>query len=159
MNAFRIATGLALIVAAVHSACAPPGRIHSDAPVSWSISRSDSPTSGPSTVCESGQPPPCVLDRTTEDRPSYATVVLHVWGPAPTKFTGSMFVGYLLDPDPRHYKSAVELTSKEQDVHQRLFSRVTTVPGQYEVRIQLEETGSHLTTPRMHAITVPVTVR
>ena len=82
-----------------------------------------------------------------------------MWGPAPTKFTGSMFVGYLLDPDPRHYKSAVELTSNGQDVHQRLFSRVTTVPGQYEVRIQLEETGSHLTTPRMHATTVPVTVK
>jgi hypothetical protein len=68
-------------------------------------------------------------------------------------------VGYLLDPDPRHYKSTVELVSNGQDVHQRLFSRVTTVAGEYEVRFRLEETGTHLGTPRVHELSVPVTVR
>ena len=147
-----------VIAAVMHQACAPAGRIHSEAPVSWSISSSDSPTSGPETVCESGQSP-CALGRTTDARPSYATFVVHVWGPPPTKFTGSVFVGYLLDPDPRHYKSDVELASNGQDVHHRIFSRVTDVPGEYTVRIQLEESGTHLTTPRAHDITVPVTVR
>jgi len=70
-----------------------------------------------------------------------------------------MFVGYLNDPDPTHYKSYVELTSNGQDVHQRVFSRVTTVPGEYEVRVRLEETGAHLATPRVHEVTLPVTVR
>jgi hypothetical protein len=148
-----------LLAAAIHHGCTPAGRIHSDAPVSWSTSSSESPTSRSETVCEGGQPRPCVLNRTTEARPSYATFVLHVWGPSPTKFTGSVFVGYLLDPDPRHYKSDVELTSNGQDVHHRIFSRVTDEPGQYTVRIQLEESGSHLTTPRTHDLTVPVTVK
>ena len=143
----------------MHHACGPAGKIHSEAPVSWSISSSDSPASSPVTVCEGGQPRPCVLNPTTEARPSYATFVLHVWGPTPTKFTGSVFVGYLFDPDPLHYKSEVELTSNGQDVHHRVFSRVTDVPGAYSVRIQLEESGSHLTTPRTHDMTVPVTVK
>ena len=142
----------------MHHGCRPAGRIHSDAPVSWSIGSSDSPTSRSETVCESGQSRPCVLNRTTETRPSYATFVLHVWGPAPTKFTGSLFVGYLQDPDPRHYKSDVEVTSNGQDVHHRIFSRVTDVPGEYTVRVQLEESGSHLPTPRTHDLTVPVIV-
>ncbi len=159
MKPFQIAACVAL-VAMAPSGCAPAGQVHSGgAPVSWSMSSSDSPTARASTKCEGGQPQPCVLDRTTEDQTSYATFVLHVWGPSPTKFTGTMFVGYLLDTDPRHYTSTVALVSNGQDVHQRLFSRVTTVAGEYEVRFRLEETGTHLGTPRVHELSVPVTVR
>jgi hypothetical protein len=140
-------------------ACGPVGKVHSGgAPVSWSISRSDSPTDSPTTVCEGVEPQPCALQRSAEDKPSYATFVLHVWGPQTTKFTGSLFVGYLHDPDPLHYKSTVELTSDGHDVHHRIFSRVTTVPGQYEVRARLEETGPHLKQPRVHELTMPVVV-
>jgi hypothetical protein len=150
----------ALLLLAVLHGCAPVGEMHSGgAPVTWSISTSDSPTGGSTVVCEGVQPQPCVLDRSTGERPSYASFVLHLWGPEPTTFTGSMFVGYLHDPDPTHYKSSVEVTSNGQDVHQRVFSRVTTVPGQYEVRVRLEETGTHLATPRTHEVSVPVTVR
>ena len=159
-NVSRVDLSVVLILAATLHGCGPVGEMHSGgAPVTWSITRSDSPTGGSEPACEAGQVETCVLDRSTGDRPSYASFVLHVWGPEPTTFTGSMFVGYLSDPDPTHYKSAVELTSNGQDVHQRVFSRVTEVPGQYEVRVRLEERGAHLATPRAHGITVPVTVR
>jgi hypothetical protein len=148
------------VVAASGPACGPVGKVHSGgAPVAWSISRSDSPTDGPTTVCEGVEPTTCVLDRTTDATPSYATSVLHVWGPQTTAFTGSLFIGYLHDPDPRQYKSNVALTSNGQDVHHRVFSRVTTVPGQYEVRVRLEETGPHLEQPRVHDLTIPVIVK
>src|SRR5688572_10795426 len=152
----RLVEGAAVVAAAMLLACGPVGKVHSGgAPVSWSISRSDSPTGRSTIVCEGVEPRPCVLERSTEN-PSYATFVLHVWGPAPTKYTGELFIGYLHDPDPRHYKSTVELISNGQDVHHRVFSRATTVPGDYEVRIRLEETGPHLKMPRLHHLTIPL---
>jgi hypothetical protein len=68
-------------------------------------------------------------------------------------------LGYLEDPDPRRYKSDVELTSNNQEVHQHNFSRLTTVPGQYSVRIHVEETGPGSPQPRMHDLTIPVIVQ
>jgi hypothetical protein len=68
-------------------------------------------------------------------------------------------IGYLDDPDPRHYKSSVALMSEGREIHQRVFSRVTTVPGDYNVRIQLEESRADLPQSRTHDLTVPVTVR
>ena len=155
-----LSAGVFGAAAAVLVACGPVGKVHSGgAPVAWSISKSDSPTDSPTTICEGVEPAPCVPDRSTDEKPSYATFVLHVWGPPKTTFTGSLFVGYLHDPDPRHYKSNVELTSNGQDVHHRVFSRVTTVPGHYDVRVRLEETGPHLETPRVHELTIPVIVK
>jgi hypothetical protein len=160
MNDRRIA-GVAVAAAAVLTivACGPVGKVHSGgAPVSWSIGTSDSPTGRSNVVCEGVAPKPCVLQRSTEEKPSYATFVLHVWGPATTEFTGSLYIGYLHDPDPRRYKSNVELTSKGHDVHHRVFSRVTVVPEHYDVRVGLEETGPHLKEPRVHELTIPVIV-
>jgi hypothetical protein len=99
------------------------------------------------------------LDRSTPERPQYASFTLHLFGPDPTKFTGSFVIGYLDDPDPRRYKSTVELTSAGRDTHQRVFSKVTTVPGDYSVRILLEESRAGLPQPRTHDLTVPVIVR
>jgi hypothetical protein len=156
----RIGPGLCLVAALLQYACGPVGRMHSGGePVTWSIGSSDSPTGASSLVCEGGESRPCVLSRSTDDRPSYATFTIHLWGPAPTRFVGTMFVGYLQDPDPRRYKSDVDLTSNGQDVHQRVFSRVSSVAGEYEARFHLEETGAHLAAPRVHDVTVPVTVR
>lgn len=89
----------------------------------------------------------------------YTSFALHVYGPRPTKFTGSFVIGHLDDPDPRRYKSTVELTSEGREIHSRVFSKVTTVPGEYSVRIMLEESGAALPQPRTHELTVPVIVR
>jgi hypothetical protein len=67
--------------------------------------------------------------------------------------------GYLEDPDPRRYKSDVDLTSNNQDVHQHNFNRLTTVPGEYSVRVHLEETGPATPQPRPHDLVIAVTVR
>ena len=148
-----------LTLVAACSACAP-GRIHgAGAPVSWSVATTESPTGRATIVCEFGQPQPCLLDRSTSERTTYTSFALHLYGPAPTKFTGSFVVGYLGDPDPRRYKSTVELTSAGREIHSRVFSKVTDVPGNYSVRITLEESRADLVQPRTHELTVPVTVR
>jgi len=140
-------------------ACAIGDPHGAGAPVSWSTGATDSPGGRARIVCEFGQPQPCVLDRSTPERPSYASFALHLYGPAPTKFSGSFLVGYLDDPDPRRYKSTVELTSDGREIHQRVFSKVTTVPGNYSVRVLLEEFRADLRQPQTHDLTVPVTVR
>ena len=68
-------------------------------------------------------------------------------------------IGYLDDPDPRRYKSTVELTSDGREIHTRVFSKITSVPGDYSVRITLEESRADLPQPRTHELGVPVTVR
>lgn len=151
---------LSIILFAVAAAVCAPGGFHgAGAPVSWSIATTDSPTGRATTVCEFGQPEPCLLDRSTPEQTRYTSFALHLYGPAPTKFTGSFVIGYLDDPDPRRYKSTVELTSEGRDIHQRVFSKVTDVPGDYSVRIMLEESRADLAQPRTHELTVPVSVR
>jgi hypothetical protein len=150
-----------LVIAVTFSCgCATTGPLQEGGePVSWSISKADSPQGSTETVCEAGEPEPCVLERSTPERPSYARASLHLWGPSPTTFRGSVLIGFLHDPDPRKYKSEVDLTSKGQDVNQHTFSRVTSVPGSYSVRIHLEETIPGLPQPRVHDLTVPVSVK
>lgn len=150
---------LLIILVIASEACAPGGFHGAGAPVSWSISITDSPQGRADLVCEFGQPQPCVLERSTPERTIYGSFGLHVYGPAPTKFTGSILIGYLEDPDPRRYKSSVELTSDGREIHQRLFSKVTDVPGEYTVRIHLEESRTDLPERKIHDLTVPVTVR
>ena len=149
---------LLIVIVVANHACASGGFHVAGAAVTWSIGTTDSPDGRAAVVCEFGQPEPCVLQRSTEERPNYASFALHLYGPAPTKFTGSFVIGYLDDPDPRRYKGTVELTSEGRDTHQRVFSKVTTVPGDYSVRIVLEETRADLPQPRIHDLTVPVTV-
>jgi hypothetical protein len=149
---------LVLFAALSQLTCSAAGLRTVGTPVSWSITRSDSPKGRAIPVCQFGLAEPCVLARTTEERPSYATFVLPVWGPARTRFTGSVVVGYLYDPDPRHYKTAVDLISDGREVHQRLFSRVSTVPGDYTVRIDLVESREGQP-PREHSLVVPVAVQ
>lgn len=155
----RLREILLIMLVAFGSACVPPGLHGAGAPVSWSIATTDSPTGRATIVCEFGQPQPCLLDRSTPERTTYTSFALHVYGPAPTKFAGSFVIGYLDDPDPRRYKSTVELTSDGREIHSRVFSKVTTVPGDYSVRIMLEESRADLPQPRTHELTVPVTVR
>ena len=150
---------LFIVFVVAGQACATGGIHGAAAPVSWSLGTTDSPDGRARIVCEFGQPQPCVLDRSTPERPRYASFALHLYGPAPTKFTGSFLIAYLDDPDPRRYKSNVELTSEGRDTHQRVFSKVTTVPGDFSVRILLEESRADLPQPRTHELTVPVTVR
>lgn len=149
-----------LSVAVACVACTPQGRPHEPrVPVSWTISSSDSPQGSSTVICESWQSKPCVLERSTPDRPKYSSFVLHLWGPSPTKFTGSFTVEYFDGSESSRYRNTVELTSTAQDVHQRVFSKVTTVPGTYHARIHLDEGGPHLPKPRRHELSVPVTVR
>src|ERR1700752_2552991 len=103
---------LLITLVAAGSACAPPGLHGAGAPVSWSIATTDSPSGRATMVCQSGQPQPCLLDQSTPERTTYSSLALHLYGPAPTKFPGSFVIGYLDDPDPRRYKSTVELTSE-----------------------------------------------
>ena len=136
-----------------------PGIHGGGVPVSWSTSTSDSPGGRATVVCEHGKADPCVLERGTTERPRYTTFALHLWGPKQTRFTGSFLVGFLDDPDPRRYKSDVDLTTDGREIHQRVFSKLTTLPGTYHARIRLEETSPGLPQPRTHELTVPVTVR
>jgi hypothetical protein len=100
-----------------------------------------------------------VLDRSTPDQVRVGTFTLHVLGPSPTKFTGSILVGFLEDPDPRRYKSDVSLTSNGKEIHQSVISRITAMPGNYTVRIQLQEERADLQQPQSHTFTIPVIVR
>src|SRR5688572_15702408 len=150
---------LFILCAVAASACAPAGFHGAGAPVSWSIGVTDSPDGRTRPVCEFGQPQPCILERTTPERTNYASFGLHLYGPMPTKFTGSFVIGYLDDPDPRRYKNTVNLTSDGREIHSRVFSKVTSMPGDYSVRITLEESRADLGQPRTHELTVPVTVR
>lgn len=141
-------------------ACATAGGFHGQgAPVSWSISKTDSPKGRTTLVCGAEDPRPCVLERSATGRVKYATFTLHVWGPSPTKFTGSMLISFLDDRDPRRYKSEVELISTGKEVHHNVFSRITTVPARYSVRVQLEETRADLQQPRSHDLEIPVIVQ
>ena len=123
------------------------------------MTKSSSDTGSGSTVCSSAKAIPCVLPRRTSDRPSFATFTLHLFGPSTTKFTGSMIVGFFGDNDPRKYTSPINLTSNRQDVHHSEFSRVASDPGQYNVRIQLDEVRPDTPTPIHHDLTVPVEVK
>jgi hypothetical protein len=127
--------------------------------VAWSISTSESPRDTGTVVCRSDEATPCILERSTPERVRHTGFSLQVLGPSPTKFTGSFTIGFLEDPDPRRYKSEVELVSSGKEIRQSVFSRVTTVPGEYTVRIHLEETRPDLPQPRVHDLTVPVAVQ
>jgi hypothetical protein len=109
-------------------------------------------------VCESSKSSTCVLERSTPDRPRYSSFALHLWGPNPTTFSGSFVIGYFDDPDPTRYKNTVNLVSPGADVHQRVFSKIAEVPGEYSVRLQLKESGPG-GPPRAHDLRVPVVVR
>ena len=82
-----------------------------------------------------------------------------MFGPKSTTFRGTVVFTYFTDPDPSHYRSVVNLTSNSQDVHHHTFSRVTTEPGEYSVRVHLEESGPAAPQPRLHELVIPVTVR
>jgi hypothetical protein len=151
--------GVLLLICACYG-CATTGPLHgSGESVFWSLSRASSPQGSATEVCQSDKPAPCILERSTPDRTSYARFTLHVFGPKATGFRGSILISYLEDPDPRRYKSDVHLTSNNQEVHQHIFSRVTTMPGQYSVRIHLEETGPASPEPRLHDLVIMVTIR
>ena len=127
--------------------------------MSWSITKSTSETGNATSVCSSAEPIPCVMPPSTSERPSFATFVVHVFGPKPTKFTGTMTVGFFGDTDPRKYTSTIELTSNGQEVHHSQFSRVASDPGQYNVRIQLDELRANIPPAIHHDLTVPVEVK
>ena len=150
---------LILVLLAACHACATAGGFHGrGVPVSWSLRTTDSPQGRTTLVCEMNGTNPCVLRRSTVDRTNYASFGLHVFGPPATTFKGSVLVTYLNDPDPRRYKSDVALTSQGKEVHSSLFSRVTTVPGEYSARMFFEETRADLQQPRVHEVSVPVIV-
>jgi len=96
--------------------------------VSWSLGRTYSAQGSTTDVCSSGKPGPCILERSTDERTTYARFSLHVFGPKSTTFRGTVVFSYLNDPDPSRYKTIVNLTSNNQDVHHHTFNRVTTVP-------------------------------
>jgi len=127
-------------------------------PVSMSLGQADAPDRPASPVCQSSQPKPCVLEHSTDERPKFASFVLHLWGPAPTKFSGWLLATYLNDPDPRQYRNDVNVTSNGKETHHSLFSKVTTTPGQYSVTVHLEEAREGIP-PKLHDFTVPVTVQ
>ena len=139
--------------------CAGAG-IHAGAqiPVSWSLSQADAPDASASPVCQSSQPQPCVLEHGTDERPKFASFMLHLWGPAPTTFTGYLLATYLNDPDPRQYRSDVNVTSGGKETHHSFFTKVTSTLGQYSVTVNLEETGEG-TPPKHHDFAVPVLVK
>ena len=140
--------------------CATTGPLHGRGEsVSWSMGKADSPRGGTTEVCASAKPGPCILERSTTERAAYARFSIHVFGPKSSTFRGTVLFTYLDDPDPTHYKSDVNLTSDNQEVHQHNFSRVTTNPGGYSVRVHLEETGPASLQPRAHDFMIPVTVR
>jgi hypothetical protein len=126
--------------------------------VSWSLGQADAADRPASPVCQLSQPKPCVLELSTPERPKFASFVLHLWGPAPTTFTGWLLATYLNDPDPRQYRNDVNVTSNGKETHHSLFSRVTTAAGQYSVTVHLEETRDGAP-PKLHDFTVPVSVQ
>jgi hypothetical protein len=134
--------------------------IHTDAdiPVSWSLGQADAPDASVSVVCQSSQPEPCVLDHSTDQKPKFASFALHLWGPAPTTFTGYLLATYLNDPDPRHYRSDVNVTSLGKETRHSFFAKVTSTPRQYSVTVHLEETREGAP-PKNHDFTVPVLVK
>ena len=151
---------LTLLLISVFLGCATVGQYHgSGESVSWSLARSYSAQGSTTDVCASGKPAPCILERSTDERTTYARFSLHVFGPKATTFQGTVVFSYLNDADPSRYKTVINLTSNNQDVHHHTFSRVTTVPGEYSVRVHLEESGPASAQPRQHELVVPVTVR
>ena len=127
-------------------------------PVSWSLGQADAADRPASPVCQSTQPQPCVLEHSTDERPTFASFMLHLWGPAPTKFTGYLLATYLNDPDPRQYRNDVNVTSNGKETHHSLFSKVTPIPGRYSVTVHLEQTRED-TISKLHDFTVPVVVK
>ena len=127
-------------------------------PVSWSLGQADAADSPTSPVCQLSEPQPCALEHGTVERPKFASFMLHLWGQAPTKFTGSILVTYLDDPDPRRYRNDVNVTSNGKEIHHSVFNKVTSTPGQYSVSIKLEETREGAP-PKIHEFTVPVAVQ
>jgi hypothetical protein len=148
-----------LLLIPLSVSCASAG-LHpgGDIPVSWSLGQADAADRPTSPVCQSGLPQPCVLEHSTAERPKFASFMLHLWGAAPTKFTGWLLATYLNDPDPRQYRNDVNVTSNGKETHHSLFSKVTATPGQYSVTIHLEE-SSEGTAPKLHDFTVPVVVQ
>jgi hypothetical protein len=148
-----------LIFIALSVSCASAG-IHpqGDIPVAWSLGQAAAADRPTSSVCQSSQPQSCVLEHSTAERPQFASFMLHLWGPAPTKFTGWLLATYLNDPDPRQYRNDVNVTSNGQETHHSLFSKVTTTPGSYSVTFHLEESREG-TAPKLHDFTVPVAVQ
>ncbi len=150
---------ISTVLAVVSIGCAAGGGINPEGhvPVSWSLGITDAPDGKTSIVCEFQQARPCVIPRGTDEKPKYASFRVRVWGPPTTKFTGSLVVTYLSDPDPRHYVSPVNLTSSGKEINYGIFSKITSAPGQYSARGHLEETHDGAP-PRTHEFDVPVTV-
>jgi hypothetical protein len=121
------------------------------------LSQTSDPAGGGRTVCQTGDPKPCVLDRSLPDDPNYASFELRVAGPPKTEFKGRVLADYLNDPDPRKYVAEVDLTPNGSGVRHSLFARVTTEPAPHNIHVHLEESGPGQS--RVHDFTVPVTVR
>jgi hypothetical protein len=132
----------------------PDGQI----PVAWSLGETDAADRPTSPVCQSTRPPPCVLEHSTNEKSKFASFMLHLWGPAPTNFTGYLLATYLNDPDPRQYRSDVNVTSQGKETHHSLFTKVTPTPARYSVTVHLEETREG-SPPKLHEFTVPVLVQ
>ena len=139
--------------------CASGGGIHTGGqiPVSWSLGQADAADKPTSSVCQSTQSQPCILEHGSLEKPKFASFMLHVWGPSPTKFTGWLVASYINDPDPRQYRGEVNVTSNGKEIHYSFFSKVTSIPGQYSVNVHLEE-NREASAPKLHDFTVPVVV-
>ena len=151
---------ISTVLAVFTVSCASAGGIHPEdhVPLAWSLSVGDSPESRTSLVCASEHQEPCVIPHGTDQQPKYATFMLHAQGPATTKFTGSLVVTYLNDPDPRNYVSQVNLTPNGKEVHHSVFSKITSVPGEYSARANLEETRGG-SPPKAHEFNLPIIVQ
>jgi hypothetical protein len=88
-----------------------------------------------------------------------ATFTLGVRSPAPRRFTGSLLIAFFGYHDPKQFETAVNLSSNGSGVHHSVTDHVTSVPGLYNVRVQLQESGADLPTPRVHEFIVPVRVK
>ena len=157
----RIASCVAVISSGCAVRTAPPAPGRPDEPrASWQISAW--PQDGrPRILCRSDQGRPCVVEASTDRRPTFAAVSVYLYPVgARTTYRGAFLSGFMRSAAGKGHETKVdyEIDPGKVPTAVNALDRVTSQPGDYECRIALfAEVPGH-TDPYQYVRTIPVRV-
>ena len=133
-------------------------------PFSWAISAGRS-LGAETERCRSDKPTPCILERSTPNRPVYTVLQVAMFPRGQrVRFTGAALINYFLDQNAASQmviNTEVSPAGSRTPTHASLSGRVTDVPGTYEGQIEVSVTPEGRSPDPANAVSViiPVTVR
>lgn len=112
-------------------------------------------------LCRSDRPAPCVIEAGAGDDAMTVVVSIYLYpaGNVPTTYKGAVLAGFM-GSRPGGYETAVDYSIKPGDRPSFVaaIGRVTTVPGDYEVRMALYAEVAGQTEPHQFQQAIPVRV-